>query len=102
MRRILVGGNWKSNGNLRFSKEFPQNVLNKLTFDASKVEVVVCPATLHLSAVKSSLDHPGVHVGCQNISMTGNGAYTGEFAAPMIKDMGFNWCLNGHSERRTL
>jgi len=76
--------------------------LNKLAFDASKVEVVVCPTTLHLSAVNSFLNNPGVHVGCQNISLTGNGAYTGEFAAAMIKDMGINWTLTGHSERRTL
>lgn len=102
MRRLLVGGNWKCNGSLKFSKEFPQTVLNNLAFDSSKVEVVVCPTTLHLSAVKVFVEHPNVQLGCQNISLTGNGAYTGEFAAPMIKDMGINWTLTGHSERRTL
>jgi len=102
MRKYLVGGNWKCNGNLKFSMEFPQTVLNKLVFDTSKVDVVVCPTTLHLSAVKSFLNHQGIHVGCQNISLTGNGAFTGEIAAHMIKDMGVDWCLTGHSERRGL
>jgi len=102
MRKLLVGGNWKSNGNFKFSMEFPKTVLNTLAFDSSKVEVVVCPTTLHLTTVKSSLNRQGVQVGCQNISLTGNGAFTGEFAAPMMKDMDINWCLTGHSERRSV
>ena len=64
MRRLLVGGNWKCNGSMQFSKDFPQQVLNNLAFDASRVEVVVCPTTLHLSAVNSFLAHPGVQIGC--------------------------------------
>ena len=67
-RKLLVGGNWKCNGNLWFSTTFPLKVLNRLTFDASKVDVVVCPTTLHLATVKSFLNRPGVNIGCQNIS----------------------------------
>ena len=102
MRRLLIGGNWKSNGSMQFARDFPTQVLNNLAFDASRVEVVVCPTTLHLSAVQSFLQHPNVNVGCQNVSLTGNGAFTGEVTSAMVKDMGFNWCLTGHSERRTI
>jgi len=43
-----------------------------------------------------------VHVATQNLSLTGNGAFTGELSAEMIKDMGVRWTLTGHSERRSL
>jgi triosephosphate isomerase len=52
MRKLLVGGNWKQNGSLKFCKEFPEKVLNKAKFDTNKVEVVVAPTALHLLSVK--------------------------------------------------
>lgn len=97
----MVGGNWKCNGNLAFAKSFPVEVLNKLKFDPKKVEVVVAPTALHLSTVQSVLSN-NVHVATQNLSLTGDGAFTGEFSAGMIKDMGVKYTLTGHSERRTL
>lgn len=101
MRKLLVGGNWKCNGNLAFAKSFPVDVLNKLVFDPKKVEVVVCPTALHITTVQSLLKN-NVHVGTQNLSLTGDGAYTGEFSAGMIKDLGIKYTLTGHSERRSL
>lgn len=55
MRKYLVGGNWKCNGNLKFVKEFPEKVLNKLKFDSSKVEVVVAPVSMHLPLAKETV-----------------------------------------------
>jgi triosephosphate isomerase len=55
MRKLLVGGNWKQNGTLKFAQEFSQNVLNRAKFDANKVEVVVSPSTLHLVTAKQAL-----------------------------------------------
>jgi triosephosphate isomerase len=100
-RRLMVGGNWKCNGNMSFAKTFPVDVLNKLTFDPKKVDVVVAPTALHLSTVQSILKN-NVNVASQNLSLTGDGAYTGEFSVGMIKDMGVSYTLTGHSERRTL
>lgn len=101
MRKLLVGGNWKCNGTLSFAKSFPKEVLNNLKFDPKKVEVLVCPTALHIPTVQSVVGN-NVNVGTQNMSLTGNGAYTGEFSAEMIRDMGISWTLTGHSERRTL
>ncbi len=101
MRRFLVGGNWKSNGSVAFSKSFPAEVLNNLKFDASKVEVVVAPTAIHLASVSGALNG-NVHAAAQNLSLTGNGAYTGEISAEMLADLGINWTLTGHSERRSL
>ena len=101
MRKFMVGGNWKCNGNLAFAKSFPADVLNKLKFDPSKVDVVVAPTALHIPTVQSVVAN-NVNVATQNVSLTGDGAYTGEFSAGMIKDMGVKYTLTGHSERRTL
>jgi triosephosphate isomerase len=101
MRRYMVGGNWKCNGNLAFAKSFPAEVLNTLKFDPKKVDVVVAPAALHLSTVQANTKN-NVNVATQNLSLTGDGAYTGEFSVGMIRDMGVNYTLTGHSERRTL
>lgn len=97
----MVGGNWKSNGSVAFSKSFPAEVLNNLKFDASKVEVVVAPTAIHLATVSGALNG-NVHAAAQNLSLTGNGAYTGEISAEMLADLGINWTLTGHSERRSL
>ena len=101
MRRYMVGGNWKCNGNLAFAKSFPAEVLNTLKFDPKKVDVVVAPTALHLSTVQANTKN-NVHVATQNLSLTGDGAYTGEFSVGMIRDMGVTHTLTGHSERRTL
>lgn len=61
MRRLMVGGNWKCNGNLKFATQFPTDVLNKLVFDPKKVEVVVAPTFLHISLVQAALKN-NVHV----------------------------------------
>lgn len=99
MRKLLVGGNWKQNGTVKFAKDFSENVLNKAKFDQKKVEVVVAPAALHLLTAKQALTN-GVQVSAQNISQYKNGAYTGEISAEMLNDAGVNWVILGHSERR--
>ncbi len=55
MRKLLVGGNWKQNGTLKFVKEFPQQTLNQMKFDAGKVEVVVAPTALHLKLAQEHI-----------------------------------------------
>jgi len=46
----LIGGNWKSNGDVKFVTTFPQEVLNKAAYDSNLMEVVVAPTEIHLSA----------------------------------------------------
>ena len=99
LRKLLVGGNWKQNGTVKFAKEFPEKVLNKIQFNQQKVEVVVAPTALHLLTTKHALTG-GVQVSAQNISQYKNGAYTGETSAEMLVDAGVPWVILGHSERR--
>ena len=48
-RKLLIGGNWKSNGDVKFVTSFPQEVLNKATYDSNLMQVVVAPTEIHLS-----------------------------------------------------
>ena len=100
-RKMVVAGNWKSNGSVQTIKDFVNNVLNKAEFNGEKVEVVVAPISIHIASVKALLNDK-ISTGCQNISASGNGAFTGEISAEQLKDFEVNWVIIGHSERRTL
>jgi triosephosphate isomerase len=86
---------------MAFAKSFSQDVLNKLKFDPSKVEVVVAPTALHLTTVQANVGN-NVNVATQNLSLTGPGAFTGEMTACMNQDAGIKYTLTGHSERRAI
>jgi triosephosphate isomerase len=67
------------------------------------VDVVVCPAFVHLEAVRAVLGAaPGVALGAQDISTQDDGAFTGEVSGAMLQDVGCRYVLVGHSERRAL
>ena len=99
MRKLLIGGNWKQNGTMKFASEFSVKVLNKAKFDPKKVEVVVAPTALHLMTVKNALKG-AVQVSAQNMSKFKQGAYTGEISAEQLADAKIPWVILGHSERR--
>jgi triosephosphate isomerase (TIM) len=65
------------------------------------IEVVVSPTNLHISMVKF-LSNKKYKIGAQNISKFGQGAYTGEVSADQLANMGIEWTIIGHSERRSL
>lgn len=67
---------------------------------ARDVEVVVCPPSIYSARVKKGI-RGDVAVSAQNISLNGEGAFTGNVSAGMNKDCGVTWTLVGHSERRT-
>lgn len=97
-RTPWVGGNWKSNGSVASITELAKD-LNEANFDHKQTEVVVFPTALHIALAKEKLQDK-FEIGCQNVSKTGPGAFTGEITAGMVKDFGLRWALVGHSERR--
>lgn len=68
----------------------------------SKVEIAVLPAFVHIPKVCDSLKSSPVKWGAQNLYPGTQGAFTGEVSGPMLKDLGCEYVLVGHSERRTL
>jgi len=94
-RRPIVGGNWKCNP--ASASKLPELVANIEACDTSKCDVYVCPSPLHVALCKFT---KGAKLAPQNMNFTGCGAYTGEMAADQMVDMGIEWVLIGHSERR--
>lgn len=76
-------------------------MLNQAEYDSEKLEVVVAPISIHVSTVKALLNDK-IKVCAQNVSATGNGAFTGEVSAEQAVDFGLEWVLIGHSERRNV
>merc|ERR1711998_87944 len=93
----IVGGNWECNP--ASHKDLDSLVANINACDTSKCEVYVCPSNLHVGLVYDKFTN-GAKCCPQNANFSGCGAYTGEMAADQMKEMGMEWCLIGHSERR--
>ncbi|KAJ1984767.1 triosephosphate isomerase [Dimargaris verticillata] len=95
-RTFFVGGNWKMNGSVAAVSTLVDG-LNTASLKQG-VEVVIAPPALYIPAVQSSLK--AGHVAAQNIYSESKGAFTGEISAEMLKDVGVQWVILGHSERR--
>lgn len=96
-RTPVVGGNWKCNGSLNSIKAL---ILELNSAKVPKdVECIVAPTNLHIPEAQDNLKND-YQLASQNCSLHGQGAYTGEVSAQMLKDYGVNWVILGHSERR--
>ena len=96
-RSPIVGGNWKCNPEK--TSDLEGLVANINACDTSACEVYVCPSNMHVGMLKDSFTN-GAKIAPQNCNFTGTGAYTGEMAVEQMIDMGIEWVLLGHSERR--
>ena len=99
----IIAGNWKMNGLKRDSWQLINDLLSKYETPDEKhnFEMIVCPPSTLLSEVVSMTEGSPIRVGAQNCSDKLNGAYTGEISPVMIKDIGANFVILGHSERRS-
>ncbi|KAF9551334.1 triosephosphate isomerase [Mortierella hygrophila] len=98
-RKFIVGGNFKLNGS-QSSLETLVEGLNQGTLD-SNVEIVVSPPFVYLDQVRKAV-RKDVAVAGQNCYSKSSGAFTGEVAPEMLKDIGIEWVILGHSERREI
>ena len=101
MRKKVIAGNWKMNKTLIESQELVSKIINGLGKD-SKCEVVVCPPFTSLNEVYSLIKDTRVKLGAQNMYYKESGAYTGEISADMLKSVGCEYVILGHSERRAI
>ncbi len=101
MRKPLVAGNWKMNGSRESAQALVAGIKEGVGSGAT-ADVVICPPYVYLSEVKSLLSGSEIALGAQNVSHRGNGAYTGEISTSMLLDVGCEYVILGHSERRAL
>eukprot|EP00274_Cyanoptyche_gloeocystis_P002400 CAMPEP_0196665402 /NCGR_PEP_ID=MMETSP1086-20130531/60968_1 /TAXON_ID=77921 /ORGANISM="Cyanoptyche gloeocystis , Strain SAG4.97" /LENGTH=250 /DNA_ID=CAMNT_0042002155 /DNA_START=83 /DNA_END=835 /DNA_ORIENTATION=- len=98
-RKFFVGGNWKCNGTLASIDKLVQ-LLNEGSIPSSDiVDVVVAPTYVHIPYVLPKI-RKEIQVAAQDCWTESSGAYTGAVAPEMLKDIGLNWVILGHSERR--
>jgi triosephosphate isomerase len=98
MRKPIIAGNWKMNKTPEEAAQLVQELI-PLVKDA-KCDVVVCPPAVCLAAVAPVIKGTNVKLGAQNVHFAPKGAFTGELSAEMLKAVGCEYVLIGHSERR--
>ncbi|MCY6958972.1 triose-phosphate isomerase [Clostridium brassicae] len=99
MRKAIIAGNWKMNNTVAQAVKLVEE-LKPLVKDAI-CDVVVCPSTICLDAVVNAVKGTNIKVGAQNMHFEESGAFTGETAPAMLEEMGVDYVILGHSERRT-
>ena len=101
MRKPFIAGNWKMNTDSHTSVELSKAIASAYSgFPGDSVHVAVCPPFVYLQNVIKALGASRIAVGAQDIYYEQKGAFTGEISASMLKDIGCNYAICGHSERR--
>ena len=100
-RRRFCVANWKMNFNSSDTKSFLEN-WEKKDLNNMEVKTIFCPSFTELNTTAELLQNSDSELGAQNVYYLSNGAYTGEISCRMLKDLGCNWVIIGHSERRAI
>ncbi len=100
MRTPLIAGNWKMNNNIAESMKLVNDLNNLMQDVNNNVEVLVCTPFTALYSIKQLLNNSKIKIGAQNMHYENNGAFTGEISPLMLKEIGVDYVIIGHSERR--
>ena len=98
MRKPIIAGNWKMNNTIAAGVQLVKDLAPLVA--GAEADVVVCPTATALAAVVEACKGTNIHVGSQNVHWEANGAYTGELSTEMLKEIGVEYAVIGHSERR--
>jgi triosephosphate isomerase len=98
MKKKLIAGNWKMNGNVASNAALLKALLDQ-SADWNCL-VAVCVPAVYMAQVQGMVEGSGIALGSQDVSAFESGAYTGEISAAMLKDFGTRYAIVGHSERR--
>ena len=98
-RKKIVAGNWKMNKSIAEAQDLAEGIKRELA-ESRDVDVVLCPPFIALKVVSEAIDNTSIKLGAQNMHWEGNGAYTGEISAAMLRDIYCHYVILGHSERR--
>lgn len=98
MRRKVIAGNWKMNKNPEEAKKFMEEFI-PLVKDTES-EVIICAPYIDLKCLIKHFKDSNVKIGAQNMHWEETGAYTGEVSGAMLKSIGVEYVIIGHSERR--
>ena len=100
-RRRFCVANWKMTFNSSDTKSFLEN-WGKKDLINKEVKTIFCPSFTELNTTAKLLQNSNSELGAQNVYYESNGAYTGEISCRMLKELGCQWVIIGHSERRSI
>jgi len=100
LRKTIIAGNWKMNKLASEVKAYKDELMPLILGSKSWCETVVCTPFVLLPTSILVFNNSGVGVGAQNMSQFESGAYTGEVSAAQLTDIGTEYVIIGHSERR--
>lgn len=98
MRMPLIAGNWKMFKSRAEAVAFA-NEFKKLYHDTD-IRALICAPYIHLDLLLVAFQGTNIKVGAQNAHYEDEGAFTGEISVKMLEQMGVEYCIVGHSERR--
>jgi triosephosphate isomerase len=101
MRKKIVAGNWKMHKNATQTAELLNDLIAKIPAETT-AQVIVAPTFINLASAVNQLKSTKIDVSAQNMHQAASGAYTGEISADMLKSIGVNSVILGHSERRAI
>lgn len=99
MRRYLIAGNWKMNKTVGEAVELARGLVENVK-DISDRDVLICPPFTALYPVYQVIKGTNVKLGAQDVFYEDSGAFTGEISPIMLRDVGCEYVIIGHSERR--
>ena len=99
-RRTFIAGNWKMNKTVAEATALVRELRAAVSMVRDRVEIAVAPPFTALHPVAKALEDSNISLAGQNCHADASGAFTGEIAAPMLKEVGCSWVILGHSERR--
>ncbi|MEM1503029.1 triose-phosphate isomerase [Domibacillus sp. 8LH] len=101
MRRPIIAGNWKMNKTLSEAIEFANDVKGKVP-SSEQVDSVIGAPALFLGQLVEAVKGTDVKISAQNAHFEDNGAFTGEISPKALADLGVEYVIIGHSERREM
>jgi triosephosphate isomerase (TIM) len=101
-RTKVIAGNWKLNKDVHQTQELLTGLKSALTFDLKGVKVIVCPPFTSLETASRWTKDSSMALGAQNMYHEDEGAFTGEISPRMLKSVGCEYVILGHSERRQI
>lgn len=98
LRKAVIAGNWKMNKNRAEAKALIGEMIPLVK--AAGCDIVICVPYTNLETALTATEGTNIKVGAENCHWAANGAFTGEISADMLSEMGVQYVVIGHSERR--
>ncbi len=100
-RKVIIAGNWKMNKTREEARTLVENLKNIINnSDSDNCEIIICAPFTNLETVIKVAEGSNIKIAAQNCHFEDSGAFTGEISPIMLKEMGVEYVIIGHSERR--